>query len=72
MYLYPNVHDILGRERPGGKMRRKQVTFAAEIKSIGNGFFIPITKKDVERMGLNPGDDVDVTVTIPEMIDDDR
>lgn len=53
-------------------MRRKQVTFAAEIKSIGNGFFIPITKKDVERMGLNPGDDVDVTVTIPEMIDDDR
>ncbi len=53
-------------------MRRKQVTFATEIKVIGNGFFIPITKKDVERMGLNPGDDVDVTVTIPEMIDDDR
>lgn len=50
-------------------MRRKQVAFASEIKTIGNGFFIPISKKDVERMGLSPGDDVDVTVSLPEMVD---
>lgn len=50
-------------------MRRKQVAFASEIKTIGNGLFIPISKKDVERMGLSPGDDVDVTVSLPEMVD---
>ena len=50
-------------------MRRKQVAFASEIKTIGNGFFIQISKKDVERMGLSPGDDVDVTVSLPEMVD---
>lgn len=51
-------------------MRRKNVSFAAEIKTIGNGFFIPISKKDVERMGLSPGDDIDVVVSIPEMVDE--
>lgn len=53
-----------------GNMRRKNVSFAAEIKTIGNGFFIPISKKDVERMGLSPGDDIDVVVSIPEMVDE--
>ena len=43
--------------------------WASTPASFGNGFFIPISKKDVERMGLSPDDDVDVTVSLPEMVD---
>ena len=43
--------------------------WASTPASFGNGFFIPISKKDVERMGLSPGDDVDVTVTLSDMVD---
>ena len=57
---------LLGTE-PARKVRKS--SRAGFPASFGNGFFIQISKKDVERMGLSPGDDVDVTVSLPEMVD---
>ena len=49
--------------------RRKSATFPANIKKIGNGFFVPVPKDYVEKLQLSEGDDVDVTVSIPETME---
>ncbi len=49
--------------------KRKSVTFPSEIKKIGNGYFIPVAKAIIEKMQLDEGEDVDVTVSIPEMVE---
>lgn len=51
-------------------MRRRSLTFASEIKSIGNSYYIGIRKADVAKMGLSIGDDIDVTIRLPEMMDE--
>lgn len=53
-------------------MRRKTVSFTSEIRKVGNGYFLGIPKKDVDKMKLEEGDDVNVTVTLPEMVEDDQ
>ncbi|MCB5286069.1 MAG: hypothetical protein LHW45_10855 [Candidatus Cloacimonetes bacterium] len=49
--------------------RRRTVGFPATIKKIGNGYFLSIQKNYVEKMELSEGDDVDVTVSLPEVVE---
>ncbi len=55
----------------GGEIiaRRKNATFPANIKKIGNGYFVPVPKDYVEKLQLSEGDDVDVTVSLPEVVE---
>lgn len=45
---------------------RKELTFAATITKSGSGAHIFISKKDMEKLGLTIGSDVDVTIRIPD------
>ena len=60
-----------GMRMTGGESmaRRKTVTFPANVKKIGNGYFIAIQKDYMEKLDLSEGDDVDVSVSIPEVIE---
>lgn len=55
----------------GGEIiaRRRTVRFPATIKKIGNGYFLSIKKEYVEKMELSERDDVDVTVSLPEVVE---
>lgn len=41
------------------------ITFPAKLKTYGNSYCIPIPKAYVERLDLEPGDDVDVVIIVP-------
>ena len=48
---------------------RKELTFAATITKSGSGAHIFISKKDMEKLGLKLGDDIDVTLRVPDQRD---
>lgn len=49
---------------------RASVTFPAKVVRDGNSIAVRIPISAVISMGLKPGDDVDVTVRIPEVVVD--
>ena len=53
----------------GERIRRKTAQFVSNVKKIGNGYFVPVPKDIIDKMQLHEGDDVDVSVEIPEMIE---
>lgn len=48
--------------------RRKSSTYLANVKKIGNGYYVMVPKDCMDKMDLHEGDDVDVTVSLPEMV----
>ncbi len=45
---------------------RDKITFNSSIKAWGKSFCIPIQKKEVDILGIDPGDDLEITVTVME------
>lgn len=58
---------LLGTEPPLKVRKSSRVGFHPGI--LRQRVLHPDIQKDVERMGLSPGDDVDMTVSLPEMVD---
>lgn len=52
--------------RKGSKSMRDYITINTTVKAIGTGFFIPITKKEVNLLGIHPGDDLIVEVKVAQ------
>ena len=52
------------------KVERDSLRFPAEIKKIGTGFFVPISKKYMEMLGIDESNmdlmQLDVTVEVME------
>ncbi len=49
--------------------KRKEVTLATEVRKIGNSWYAALRAKDIDKLGLEDGSDVDVTVRIPSYKD---
>lgn len=45
---------------------RDQIIINSTIKKRGNGFFLPITKKEVDILEIHEGDDLEIIVTVKE------
>jgi antitoxin component of MazEF toxin-antitoxin module len=43
-------------------MSRDELSFPAQIKKLGNSYCIPLSKSMARILGVEEGDDVDVTV----------
>lgn len=65
------VTDVNGSQE--GTKLRDYITINTTVKAIGTGFFIPITKKEVNLLGIRPGDDLIVEVKVAQRMtgDDD-
>lgn len=50
----------------GGECIRTKITFPASIRKNGNSFMITVRREYVEKMNLSDGDDVDVTISLPD------
>lgn len=50
--------------------RRKSVTFAATVAVVGNSLMVRISSTMAEKLSVGKGDDVDVTIALPELIID--
>lgn len=50
----------------GGEGLRKEITFPAKLAKSGNGAHIMVSRRYLEMLGAGIGDDVDVTIRIPE------
>lgn len=49
----------------GGETIRAAVTFPGTIRRNGGSFLVTVPRDYLNKMGLEAGDDVDVTLTIP-------
>lgn len=60
--------------RAGGEniARRMKTTFDTTIKKIGASHYVLIKKETMESMQLREGDDIDVTICIPTLVEDRR
>lgn len=47
-------------------MARKEITFPAKLAKFGNGAHITVASRYMEMLGAELGDDVDITIRIPE------
>jgi len=45
---------------------RREITFPAKLAKSGNGAHIMISRRYLEMLGAQIGDDVDITIRIPE------
>lgn len=45
---------------------RTEISFPGKIRKLGNSYAVIVQKSWAESMGLEPGDDVDVTITVPQ------
>lgn len=45
---------------------RDYITINTTVKKIGTGFFLPITKKEIEILNVQPGDDLIVEVKVAQ------
>jgi len=43
---------------------RDDMTINSTVKKKGNGYFIPITKRDTEILGIEEGDDLEVKIIV--------
>lgn len=43
---------------------RDDMTVNSTVKKKGNGYFIPITKRDKEILGIEEGDDLEVKIIV--------
>lgn len=46
--------------------RRIKTTFAATLKKFGNSYHVVVATDIAKKMMLDDGDDIDVTIAIPE------
>lgn len=52
-------------------MLRDYITVNTTVKKIANGYFLPITKKEVEIIGVKPGDDLIVEIKVASRLNGD-
>lgn len=52
-------------------MLRDYITVNTTVKKIANGYFLPITKKEVEIIGVRPGDDLIVEIKVASRLNGD-
>lgn len=50
--------------------QRKSVTFAATVAVVGNSLMVRIPSTMAEKLSVGKGDDVDVTIALPELVID--
>jgi len=43
---------------------RDDITINSTVKKKGNGWFIPMTKRDKEILGIEEGDDLEVKIIV--------
>ena len=48
------------------KARRGTITFPAEVNKRGSAYYITVTKSFREMLGIEDGDVVDVTLSLPD------
>lgn len=54
----------------GGECIRTKITFPGTIRKNGNSFMITVPGQYLEKLNLKAGDDVDITITLPDTIDE--
>ena len=47
---------------------RDDIIINSPVKRIGTGWFIPITTKEKEIIGINTGDDLEIQIVVRERI----
>ena len=50
----------------GGECIRTRIAFPGSIQKNGNSFMITVPGKYLEKLNLKKGDDVDVTISLPD------
>ena len=50
---------------------RDDMTINTTVKSQGNSWVLPITKKEKETLGIEPGDDLEVKIFVRERLQRD-
>lgn len=60
------ANDRNKRKTPTEDTMRDYITVNTTVKKIANGFFLPITKREVEILNVHPGDDLIVEVKVAQ------
>lgn len=61
MTAIPTVRPI-----EGGECIRTRITFPGTIRRNGNSYMITVPGQYLEKLNLKAGDDVDITIALPE------
>lgn len=59
--VIPTVNPI-----KGGECIRTRITFPGTISRNGNSYMITVPAKYLEKLNLKKGDDIDVTISLPD------
>lgn len=51
---------------------RREITFPAKLAKSGNGAHIMVSKRYLDMLGAGIGDDVDITIRIPEQREEEE
>ena len=58
--------DTVADQIKGGECIRTRITFPGTISKNGNSYTISVPAKYLAKLNLKKGDDVDVTISLPE------